>query len=208
MKLLSIATICLLTLPVLAQEQSAVPEIVQDLNDAVNPRASGSVSSTYRNMIHDGGMSNQAPPQWGIAVKNQAGATVDVFGQVPYAVKDDGSLLVPGFEPPPNTYLELVPSKEWTSIAAAMMTSAEEVDETFAPITALPEVVGKATDFLAERLCTIKARPSSITLVLMVGASGNILFAEASTDAGSEVTWDLAGDVCARYGFTSGPAQQ
>lgn len=195
--------------PAVAQEAGSRPSLVDGLNLAIEEQSgkAGIISTTpaktedyYRLVVGEA-------PEWGVVIKDvRSDLVVDAFGQVNYVIEDNGSLVVPGFEPPAGTYLELVPAREWQMLAATL-TTVEELDPTVAPLTGLPSIVEKATDYLAQEMCSTRSRPSSITLVLMVGASGNILFAEASTDAGSEVTWDLAGDVCPRYGIEPAPQQ-
>jgi hypothetical protein len=195
-----------LTAPIAAQPVE--PSLADDLNEAIqanqpaetaeDERLSGMIGGKVVKSIALPGQGLSAP-EWGVIVKDlKNGSVIDAFGQVRYEITANGQVTVPGFEPPEGTYLELVPTQEWQSVAAALTTT-DQLDPTVAPLTGLPSIVQKATDYLAEQMCLTKSRPSSITLVLMVGASGNILFAEASTDAGSEVTWDLAGDVCPRY---------
>lgn len=188
MKWLTILAVIPFSTPVVGQESIDVPALVEGLNE------------------HVGGWTDYTtdtdPPEWGVAIKNSRGETVDLFGQVPYSINPTGGVTIPGFRPPPDTYLELVPAREYALTALALAT-AEDVDPTFGPITAIPSVVEKATDYLANSLCAMKGRPSSITLTIMVGASGSIFFAEASTEAGSEVMWDFASDVCPRYGYSS-----
>lgn len=180
------AIVALAAFPATSQEVDTNP-LIEGLNRHLSESAySGLVTAEYA-----------MPPEWGIAIKGPSGEFLDVFGQVPYEISAQGEIFVPGYTPPQNSQLELVPAGEWTKVMAAV--TSENVDPAFAPITNLPQIVGDATDYLAGELCAMKGRPSSITLILMIGASGNIFFAEASTDAGSEVTWDFANDVCRRY---------
>lgn len=176
----------------MAQETPSNRDLIDGLNRALQAEQIG---TSPEPMLLNGALE----PQWGIVVENSEGEVVDVFGQVPYSVRS-GQVQVPGYDPPPGANLRVVPQHQLreTSIVLA---SAEDLDPDFAPITKLPGAVETATDYLATELCSAKGRPTQITLSLVVSASGNILFAQAGVEAGSEVMWDFPTDVCPRYGF-------
>ncbi|GAA5540438.1 hypothetical protein [Brucella sp. NBRC 113783] len=135
-------------------------------------------------------------PNWGIVVKGKDGKVLDVFGQVDYNVTNAGMVSVPGYKPPSGSTLQIVPQAQY--ISAMKQTAGEGLSPMFQPLTAIPSVVTKATDYLANELCGRKGRPSTMNLSIVVSASGSILFATAGTEAGSEVGWEF-GDVCKRY---------
>lgn len=136
-------------------------------------------------------------PSWGVVVRKNTGELLDVFGQVNYEITQTGHVEVPGYEAPPGSKLEVVPQSEYLS---AVQSAGAALDPIFRPLSAIPDAVIGATDFLANRLCARKGRPSSMTLSLVVSASGSIFWATVGTEAGSEISWDLQ-DVCSRYGL-------
>lgn len=195
MRISSVLSLLLLATPAAAQETPTSTDIIKGLNDALREGQAEGVMATP--------LSNVEIPQWGVVVKDRSGQTLDVFGQVPYDVRADGTIQVPGYHPPVGVSLELIPQREWALTSYTVVASAGDVDPSFAPITKIPGAVESATDYLATSLCSMKGRPSQITLSLVVSATGGILFAEASAEAGSEVMWDFANDVCPRYGFST-----
>jgi len=137
-------------------------------------------------------------PDWGILVKDREGKIIETFGQIDYSVSADGTILVPGYDQPEGTSVELASQQVWLE-AAAKTEVAPILDRRFAPIEAIPTAVGTATEYLANKLCGMKGRPTEISLSLVVGASGGIFFAEVNTEAGSQVTWNFPDDVCPRF---------
>lgn len=135
-------------------------------------------------------------PEWGVAVKDQSGEVVDLFGQVQYDVTPAGNVVVPGYVAPMNTKLEVVSQNEW-----AQITTSGQLQPQYKPLADLPGAVGKATEFLANEFCGKKNRPSIISLSLVAGVEGTIYFATAKTEVGSNVTWEFREDICPRYGL-------
>lgn len=160
--------------------------MIDRLNDAIHQQQVGDKTTTPMTAL----------PEWGVVVKAQDGSVVDVFGQVPYDVTPAGQVEVPGYQPPPNATLEVVPQKTWAELA-----SAEDLDDNFRPLSSLPGAVGTASDFLANEFCGKRNRPTSISLNLVAGVSGTIYFATANTEIGSNVEWEFREDLCPRYGL-------
>lgn len=181
----------LLTATAQAQEPKGQESLVDGLNKHLQ-------SSQQAPVVTEkfGGKESAPLPNWGIVVKGKDGKVLDVFGQVDYNVTTAGMVSVPGYKPPSGSTLQIVPQAQY--ISAMKQTAGEGLSPMFQPLTAIPSVVTKATDYLANELCGRKGRPSTMNLSIVVSASGSILFATAGTEAGSEVGWEF-GDVCKRY---------
>lgn len=180
-----------LLITVTAQAQEGEKSLVDGLNKHL--QSSQQVPAITEKL---GGQQSAPLPNWGIVVKGKDGKVLDVFGQVDYNVTNAGMVSVPGYKPPSGSTLQIVPQAQY--ISAMKQTASEGLNPMFQPLTAIPSVVTKATDYLANELCGRKGRPSTMNLSIVVSASGSIFFATAGTEAGSEVGWEF-GDVCKRY---------
>ncbi|WGJ07493.1 hypothetical protein [Brucella intermedia] len=180
-----------LLITVTAQAQEGEKSLVDGLNKHL--QSSQQVPAITEKL---GGRQSAPLPNWGIVVKGKDGKVLDVFGQVDYNVTNAGMVSVPGYKPPSGSTLQIVPQAQY--ISAMKQTASEGLNPMFQPLTAIPSVVTKATDYLANELCGRKGRPSTMNLSIVVSASGSIFFATAGTEAGSEVGWEF-GDVCKRY---------
>lgn len=181
----------LITATAQAQEPKEQESLVEGLNKHLQ-------SSHQKPVVTEklGGQQSAPLPNWGVVVKGKDGKVLDVFGQVDYNVTNAGMVSVPGYKPPSGSTLQIVPQAQY--ISAMKQTASEGLNPMFQPLTAIPSVVTKATDYLANELCGRKGRPSTMNLSIVVSASGSIFFATAGTEAGSEVGWEF-GDVCKRY---------
>lgn len=138
------------------------------------------------------------PPDYGLILRDEEGNAMKTFGAVPYTTDTEGTIFVTGYEKPKGSTFQLVSQQEW--IEATERLAAEMRSQFMKPIEMLPDIVTFATDYLAGRLCGNPSRPSTITLVLSVSATGGVVFMTAGTEAGSEVSWNFA-DVCVRQGL-------
>nr|DAF66374.1 MAG TPA: hypothetical protein [Caudoviricetes sp.] len=178
-----------------ATAQAQEPKGQESLVDGLNKHLQSSQQAPAA-IEKFGGQESAPLPNWGIVVKGKDGKVLDVFGQVDYNVTNAGMVSVPGYKPPSGSTLQIVPQAQY--ISAMKQTAGEGLSPMFQPLTAIPSVVTKATDYLANELCGRKGRPTTMNLSIVVSASGSIFFATAGTEAGSEVGWEF-GDVCKRY---------
>src|SRR5690554_6161496 len=119
-------------------------------------------------------------PAWGVAVKDQRGEVVDLFGQVQYDVTPAGNVVVPGYVAPVNAKLEVVPQNELANLLASGKLQ-PQLQAQYKPLADLPGAVGIATEFLANEFCGKKNRPSAVSLSLVAGAGGTLFFATATS---------------------------
>lgn len=155
----------------------------------------------------DLGMTNWAKaltaktPQNGFVVFDQAKRPVDVLGpDLQYTVKADNSVNIVGYDPPPGGEVKLVGPAEWNSSVQAIAAANDyKPSPPSNDIQRALTVVRDATDYVASMMCTLKSRPTKLTLNLTAGFE--LAF---NIETGSEVEWDLE-VVCKRYAEASTP---
>lgn len=180
-----------------AQENINMDKFISDLNRAIKYKNKGVTVKKAPNAA----ISNQAwveaitktPQDFAIVAIDAKGNPVEMFGaSTPYETTN-GAISVPGYALPRGGSYKLVGAAGWAKTASEI---AEKKSTAPIPSSSIKKAVGtiaRATDYIAQELCTKRSRPTKLTL--NINAGFELVF---NTSTGSEVEWDLE-VVCRRY---------